>query len=86
MPGGVFIGVEKHLIGGVTDATKGLMMSYSAMMLGLAATSATLYIMWRGYWGMGIQQRRSERSEYRLYRKQPSGYGGYGTYHAGKQH
>ncbi len=24
-------------------------MSYSAMMLGLAATSATLYIMWRGY-------------------------------------
>lgn len=49
MPGGVFIGVEKHLIGGVTDATKGLMMSYSAMMLGLAATSATLYIMWRGY-------------------------------------
>lgn len=49
MPGGVFIGVEKHLIGGVTDATKGLMMSYSTMMLGLAATSATLYIMWRGY-------------------------------------
>lgn len=49
MPGGVFIGVEKHLIGGVTDATKGLMMSYSSMMVGLAATSATLYIMWRGY-------------------------------------
>ncbi len=49
MPGGVFIGVEKHLIGGVTDATKGLMMSYSSMMVGLAATSATLYILWRGY-------------------------------------
>lgn len=49
MPGGVFIGVEKHLTGGVTDATKGLMMSYSSMMMGLAATSATLYIMWRGY-------------------------------------
>lgn len=49
MPGGVFIGVEKHLIGGVTDATKELMMSYSSMMMGLAATSATLYILWRGY-------------------------------------
>ncbi|MEL5966154.1 type IV secretion system protein, partial [Citrobacter braakii] len=49
MPGGVFIGVEKHLIGGVTDATEGLMMSYSSMMVGLAATSATLYILWRGY-------------------------------------
>lgn len=49
MSGGVFIGVEKHLTGGVTDATKGLMMSYSSMMMGLAATSATLYIMWRGY-------------------------------------
>jgi type IV secretion system protein VirB6 len=49
MAGGVFIGVEKHLIGGITDATKGLMMSYSSMIMGLAATSATLYIMWRGY-------------------------------------
>ncbi len=49
MSGGVFIGVEKHLIGGVTNATKGLMMSYSYMMIGLAATSATLYILWRGY-------------------------------------
>ena len=49
MSGGVFVGVEKHLIGGITDATKGLMMSYSSMMMGLAATSATIYIMWRGY-------------------------------------
>lgn len=49
MPGGVFVGVEKHLIGGITDATKGLMMSYSSMMMGLAAASATIYIMWRGY-------------------------------------
>ncbi|MGP3200490.1 type IV secretion system protein (plasmid) [Serratia marcescens] len=49
MSGGIFIGVEKHLIGGVTNATKGLMMNYSHMIMGLAATSATLYIMWRGY-------------------------------------
>lgn len=49
MSGGLFVGVEKYLIGGVTDTTKGLMMSYSSMMLGLAATSATIYIMWRGY-------------------------------------
>ncbi|ECY5422381.1 type IV secretion system protein, partial [Salmonella enterica subsp. enterica serovar Abony] len=49
MSGGVFVGVEKHLIGGITDATKGLMMSYSSMMMGLAVTSATIYIMWRGY-------------------------------------
>lgn len=49
MSGGVFVGVEKHLIGGITDATKGLMMSYSSMMMGLAAASATIYIMWRGY-------------------------------------
>ncbi len=25
------------------------MMSYSSMMMGLAAASATIYIMWRGY-------------------------------------
>lgn len=49
MSGGVFIGVEKHLIDGITDATKGLMMSYSSMMSGLAATSVSLYILWRGY-------------------------------------
>ena len=49
MSGGVFVGVEKYLIGGVTDATQGLMMQYSSMMTGLAATSATLYIIWRGY-------------------------------------
>ncbi|EBC8744752.1 type IV secretion system protein [Salmonella enterica] len=49
MSGGIFVGVEKHLIGGITDATKGLMMSYSSMMMGLAVTSATIYIMWRGY-------------------------------------
>lgn len=46
---GIFSSVEKNLIGGVTDATKGLMMDYSHMIMGLAATSATLYIMWRGY-------------------------------------
>ncbi|HHF9916559.1 TPA: type IV secretion system protein [Escherichia coli] len=49
MSGGVFVGVEKHLIGGITDATQGLMMSYSSMMMGLAGTSATIYIIWRGY-------------------------------------
>ncbi|HAU5635941.1 type IV secretion system protein [Citrobacter amalonaticus] len=49
MSGGIFVGVEKYLIGGVTDATKGLMMQYSTMMTGLAAASATLYILWRGY-------------------------------------
>lgn len=49
MSGGIFQGVEKQLIGGVTDATKGLMMDYSHMVMGLAAGSATLYIMWRGY-------------------------------------
>ncbi|HBC0022789.1 TPA: type IV secretion system protein [Enterobacter hormaechei subsp. steigerwaltii] len=46
---GIFSAVEKNLIGGITDATKGLMMSYSSMMLGLATTSVTLYILWRGY-------------------------------------
>ncbi|MDN3977283.1 type IV secretion system protein, partial [Klebsiella pneumoniae] len=49
MSGGLFVGVEKYLIGGITDATKRLMMSYSSMMMGLAAASATIYIMWRGY-------------------------------------
>ena len=34
MSGGLFVGVEKYLIGGITDATKGLMMSYSSMMMG----------------------------------------------------
>ncbi|BAN99899.1 TrbL protein (plasmid) [Plautia stali symbiont] len=46
---GIFTSVEKNLIGGITDATKGLMMNYSHMIMGLAATSVTLYIMWRGY-------------------------------------
>lgn len=49
MAGGIFSSVEKNLIGGITDATKGLMMNYSHMIMGLAATSVTLYIMWRGY-------------------------------------
>lgn len=49
MSGGVFGGVEKYLIGNITNATKGLMMNYSHMIMGLAATSVTLYIMWRGY-------------------------------------
>ena len=43
MSGGLFVGVEKYLIGGITDATKRLMMSYSSMMMGLAAASATIY-------------------------------------------
>ena len=46
---GIFSSVEKNLIGGITDTTQGLMTSYSHMMLGLAVSSATLYIMWRGY-------------------------------------
>ena len=33
MSGGLFVGVEKYLIGGITDATKGLMMSYSSMIM-----------------------------------------------------
>ncbi|EGI0237046.1 type IV secretion system protein [Salmonella enterica] len=46
---GIFSSVEKNLIGGITNATSGLMMSYSSMMMGLAAASVTIYIMWRGY-------------------------------------
>ncbi len=49
MSGGIFVGVEKYLLGGVTDATTGLMLKYSSMMMGLAATSASLFIIWRGY-------------------------------------
>jgi len=49
MAGGIFSSVEKNLIGGITGATKGLMMDYSHMIMGLAVTSLTLYIMWRGY-------------------------------------
>ncbi|EMK9779356.1 type IV secretion system protein, partial [Escherichia coli] len=39
----------KNLIGGLTNVAQGQMMIYSNMMMGLAVTSATLYIMWRGY-------------------------------------
>lgn len=46
---GVFELTEKKLIGGVVKATNGLMMDYSHMIMGLAAASVTLYIMWRGY-------------------------------------
>ncbi|EMG1030489.1 type IV secretion system protein [Klebsiella pneumoniae] len=46
---GIFSSIDKNLIGGITDAAQGQMMTYSHMMMGLAATSATLYIMWRGY-------------------------------------
>ena len=46
---GTFEFIEKQLIGGITQSTSGLMMEYSAMVMGLAAASATLYIMWRGY-------------------------------------
>lgn len=49
MSGGVFGGVETYLIGGLTTATQGQMMIYSHMIMGLAVSSATLYIMWRGY-------------------------------------
>jgi type IV secretion system protein VirB6 len=46
---GTFEFTETKLIGGVTEATSGLMMDYSRMVMELAAASATLYIMWRGY-------------------------------------
>ena len=39
MSGGLFVGVEKYLIGGITDATKRLMMSYSSMQRQLPSTS-----------------------------------------------
>ncbi|MGV3865731.1 type IV secretion system protein [Citrobacter freundii] len=46
---GTFEFIEKQLIGGITQSTSGLMMEHSAMVMGLAAASATLYILWRGY-------------------------------------
>lgn len=46
---GTFEFIEKQLIGGITQSTSGLMMEYSAMVMELAAASATLYILWRGY-------------------------------------
>lgn len=46
---GTFEFIEKQLIGGITQSTSGLMMEYSAMVMGLATASATLYILWRGY-------------------------------------
>ncbi len=46
MSGGLFVGVEKYLIGGITDATNWDDVVLSMM---LAAASATIYIMWRGY-------------------------------------
>lgn len=46
---GTFEFIEKQLIGGITQSTSGLMMENSAMVMGLAAASATLYILWRGY-------------------------------------
>ncbi|WP_146630537.1 type IV secretion system protein, partial [Salmonella enterica] len=49
MSGGIFEGVEKNLIGGLTDLAQGQMMIYSHMIMGFAAASATIYIMWRGY-------------------------------------
>ncbi|EBY3151560.1 type IV secretion system protein [Salmonella enterica] len=49
MSGGIFIGVDKYLIGGVTETSKGLMMENSSMVMGLAAASITIYITWRGY-------------------------------------
>ncbi|WP_210253316.1 hypothetical protein, partial [Rhizobium leguminosarum] len=49
MSGGIFEGVEKNLIGGLTNVAQGQMMIYSNMMMGLAGMSATIYIIWRGY-------------------------------------
>ncbi|MDF7693119.1 type IV secretion system protein, partial [Escherichia coli] len=49
MSGGIFEGVEKNLIGGLTNVAQGQMMIYSNMMMGLAVMSATIYIIWRGY-------------------------------------
>ncbi|MBG6243154.1 MAG: type IV secretion system protein [Candidatus Symbiopectobacterium sp. Dall1.0] len=49
MSGGIFVGVEKYLIGGIIDVTKGLMMQYSSMIMGFSVASATIYIMWKGY-------------------------------------
>ncbi|ELZ0054435.1 type IV secretion system protein [Salmonella enterica] len=46
---GIFSSVEKNLVGGLTNAAQGQMMVYSHMIMGFAVTSATLYIMWRGY-------------------------------------
>lgn len=46
---GTFEFIEKQLIGGITQTTSGLMMEHSAMVMGLATTSVTLYILWRGY-------------------------------------
>jgi type IV secretion system protein VirB6 len=46
---GTFEFIDKQLIGGITQSTSGLMMEHSSMMMGLAAASATIYIMWRGY-------------------------------------
>lgn len=45
---GTFEFIDKQLIGGVTQSTSGLMMEHSSMVMGLAAASATIYIMWRG--------------------------------------
>ncbi|EDR8766207.1 type IV secretion system protein [Salmonella enterica subsp. enterica] len=46
---GTFEFIDKQLIGGITQSTSGLMMEHSSMVMGLAAASATIYIMWRGY-------------------------------------
>lgn len=49
MSGGLFEGVESHLIGRLTSAAQGQMMIYSHMMMGFALAAGTLYITWRGY-------------------------------------
>ncbi|HIB1616928.1 TPA: type IV secretion system protein [Salmonella enterica subsp. enterica serovar Muenchen] len=46
---GLFEFTEHQLIGGITKSTSSLMMENSSMVMGLAAASATIYIMWRGY-------------------------------------
>ncbi|EBN2844092.1 conjugal transfer protein TrbL, partial [Salmonella enterica] len=46
---GTFEFIDKQLTGGITQSTSGLMMEHSSMVMGLAAASATIYIMWRGY-------------------------------------
>ncbi|HGJ5868305.1 MULTISPECIES: type IV secretion system protein [Arsenophonus] len=49
MSGGIFVGIEKYLIGGVIDVTKGLMMQYSSMIMAVSMASLTIYVMWKGY-------------------------------------
>ncbi|MBS0847039.1 type IV secretion system protein [Citrobacter sp. JGM124] len=46
---GIFSGMEATVMQGLNSVIQGQMSLYSAMMAGLVAGSATLYIFWRGY-------------------------------------